>query len=85
MKFKHSSYKKERHPQKIGDLRTWWIVPLLLNSPFLSLFSLVIILIFYFFCVFEEKYLDIRYGRDYIEYRKRFGMFIPKLKRLAKK
>ena len=78
-------YEKIRHPQIIGELGTWWIVPLLLNSPFLSLISLAMIPIFYFFCVFEEKDLEIRYGLTYIEYRKRTGMFIPKFKRLVKK
>lgn len=77
-------YEKIRHPQAIGELGTWWIVPLLLNSPFLSLFSLAMIPIFYLFCVFEEKDLEIRYGRAYIEYRKRTGMFIPKLKGFKK-
>ena len=78
-------YEKIRHPQAIGELGAWWIVPFLLNSPFLSLFSLVMIPIFYFFCVFEEKDLEIRYGRVYIEYTKRTGMFIPKFKRLVRK
>ena len=73
-------YKKIRHPQALGEVWLWWIVPFLLNSPFLALYSLIAIPIFYLFCVFEEKDLKIRYGQAYIDYKKRTGMFIPKRK-----
>jgi protein-S-isoprenylcysteine O-methyltransferase Ste14 len=74
-------YEKIRHPQALGEVWLWWIVPFLLNSPFLALYSLIAIPIFYLFCVFEEKDLKIRYGRAYIDYKERTGMFIPKRKR----
>ncbi len=74
-------YEKIRHPQALGEVWLWWIVPFLLNSPFLALYSLIAIPIFYLFCVFEEKDLKIRYGQVYIDYKKQTGMFIPKRKR----
>jgi len=77
-------YKKIRHPQAIGELGTWWIVPFLFNSPFLGVFSLIWIPIFYLFCVYEEKDLELRYNEAYIEYKKKTGMFFPKLKSFKK-
>lgn len=73
-------YEKIRHPQALGEVWLWWIVPFLLNSPFLAFYSLIAIPIFYLFCVFEEKDLKIRYGQAYIDYKKRTGMFFPKRK-----
>ncbi|MFX0042006.1 MAG: methyltransferase family protein [Candidatus Hodarchaeota archaeon] len=73
-------YEKIRHPQALGEVWLWWIIPFLLNSPFLAFYSLIAIPIFYYFCVFEEKDLELRYGQDYIDYKKRTGMFIPKRK-----
>ena len=74
-------YKKIRHPQALGEVFIWWVVALLLNSPFLFLYSIVWFPIFYWFCKAEEKDLEIRYGEPYIEYKKQTGMFIPKRKR----
>ena len=74
-------YEKIRHPQALGEVWLWWIFPFLLNSPFLALYSLIAIPIFYLFCVFEEKDLKIRYGQAYIDYKERTGMFIPKRRR----
>lgn len=71
-------YKKIRHPQAAGELVFWWVIAMLLNSPFLALFSLVWIPIFYLFCWEEEKDLVVRYGEKYIKYRKNTGFMIPK-------
>jgi len=71
-------YKKIRHPQAAGELAFWWIIAFLLNSPFLALFSIVWIPVFYLFCWAEEKDLIIRYGNSYLEYRKNTGFIIPK-------
>ncbi|NVM17663.1 MAG: isoprenylcysteine carboxylmethyltransferase family protein [Candidatus Lokiarchaeota archaeon] len=73
-------YNKVRHPQALGELGIWWIVPLLLNSPFLGIFSLIWIPIFYLFCLYEEKDLKLRYGEAYLEYKKKTGMIFPKIK-----
>lgn len=71
-------YKKIRHPQAAGELALWWVIAFSLNSPFLTLFSIIWIPIFYLFCLEEEKDLIVRYRRNYIEYRKNTGFIIPR-------
>ncbi len=71
-------YTKMRHPQAAGEVTYWWVIAFLLNSPFLVLFSFVWIPIFYIMCLAEEKDLVIRYGEEYLEYRKNTGFIIPK-------
>jgi protein-S-isoprenylcysteine O-methyltransferase Ste14 len=82
---KHTLYKgiyqKIRHPQALGEVFIWWAVSLLLNSPFLFLYSIIWFPIFYWFCKAEEKDLVIRFGDSYIEYKMRTGMFFPKRKK----
>jgi len=73
-------YEKIRHPQALGEAFIWWSVALILNSPFLFLYSIVWFPIFYWFCKAEEKDLIVRYGESYIDYRERTGMFIPRAK-----
>lgn len=72
-------YKKIRHPQLLGELPFAWVVAFLLNSPFLALLSFVCILpLFYIMAWAEEKDLVIRYGEEYLEYKKNTGCIIPK-------
>ncbi|MCK4287194.1 MAG: isoprenylcysteine carboxylmethyltransferase family protein [Candidatus Lokiarchaeota archaeon] len=73
-------YEKIRHPQALGEAFIWWSVALILNSPFLFLYSIVWFPLFYWFCRAEEKDLIVRYGEPYMEYRKHTGMFIPRTK-----
>jgi protein-S-isoprenylcysteine O-methyltransferase Ste14 len=74
-------YKKIRHPQALGEAFIWWSVALILNSPFLFLYSIVWFPLFYWFCKAEEKDLLVRYGALYEEYKERTGMFFPKNKK----
>jgi protein-S-isoprenylcysteine O-methyltransferase Ste14 len=76
-------YKKIRNPQAAGELAFWWIIAFLLNSPFLAMFSIIWIPVFYLFCRAEEKDLIIRFGNSYLEYRENTGFIIPK--RMGKK
>jgi protein-S-isoprenylcysteine O-methyltransferase Ste14 len=71
-------YDKIRHPQALGELPFWWVLALLLDSPFLAFYSFVWIPIFVTMCLAEERDLTIRYGKPYEGYRKRTGFFIPK-------
>lgn len=73
-------YQRIRHPQALGEAFIWWSVALILNSPFLFLYSIVWFPLFYWFCRAEEKDLIVRYGEPYMEYRKHTGMFIPRAK-----
>lgn len=74
-------YTKMRHPQATGEVALWWVIALMLDSPFLAIFSVVWIPVFYTMCKAEEKDLVIRYGEPYLEYRKNTGFLIPKRKR----
>jgi protein-S-isoprenylcysteine O-methyltransferase Ste14 len=71
-------YNKLRHPQAMGELPLWWAGSLILNSPFLALYSIVMIPIFIFMSLAEEKDLLIRYGKKYADYKARTGFIIPK-------
>ncbi len=75
-------YKKIRHPQALGEITYWWVAAFLLNSPFLALFSFIWIPIFYIMCRAEEKDLEIRYGKKYLEYKRKTGFIIPKRKKV---
>ena len=74
-------YTKVRHPQATGEVTLWWVIAFILNSPFLAIFSVIWIPIFYIFCWAEERDLIIRYGEPYLEYRRNSGFLIPKRKR----
>ena len=73
-------YKWVRHPGALGEVFWWWIIALILHSPFLFLYSIIFFLIFYLMCVAEEKDLVVRFGEAYEEYRNSTGMFFPKRK-----
>ena len=74
-------YESIRHPQAVGELPFWWVIAFLLHSPFLALFSLVWVPIFWLMCWAEERDLVIRYGETYIAYQARTGMLIPRQQR----
>jgi len=71
-------YKKIRHPQALGELPLWWSLSLLLNSPFLALYSIIWIPIFIAMVLYEEKDLEIRFGKKYLTYKEDTGFLIPK-------
>jgi len=71
-------YKKIRHPQATGEVFLWWVAAFILNSPFLAIFSIVWLPIFYVMCVAEERDLVIRYGEAYLGYRRNTGFLIPR-------
>ena len=55
------------------------MVDFLFHSPFLALYSLVWIPIFFVMSLAEERDLTIRYGEAYEEYRERTGFLLPKM------
>jgi protein-S-isoprenylcysteine O-methyltransferase Ste14 len=71
-------YKKIRHPQIMGELPLWWSFSLLLNSPFLALYSFIWIPIFVTMALVEEKDLEIRFGKKYAKYKADTGFIIPR-------
>jgi len=70
-------YNKIRHPQAVGEVFLFAVVALLLNSPFLTLFSLIYFPIFILLCYAEEQDLLLRYGQPYADYCKQTGAFWP--------
>jgi protein-S-isoprenylcysteine O-methyltransferase Ste14 len=61
-------YTKIRHPQAAGEVFAWLAIALLLNSPFLAIFSLIYFRIVLMVCLAEEQDLLWRYGDAYAEY-----------------
>ncbi len=75
-------YKYIRHPQAVGEMPWWIIIALFINSLFLVIWSIVmIIFVSPLIIYFEEKDLIKRFGEAYIEYQKRTGAIFPKLRR----
>lgn len=73
-------YEKIRHPQTVGEMPFWLVLALFLNSPFLALISFGLIIFYACICFVEDKDLELRYGRAYVEYKKKTGAFFPKFK-----
>lgn len=70
-------YEKMRHPQAVGESITWLGGAFLLDSPFLVLYSLVWLPIYYLMCRAEERDLVLRFGPAYTDYMQRVGFFGP--------
>ena len=71
-------YEKIRHPQAY-EVVFYFVTALLLNSPFLTILSIIFIPIEIMMIEAEEADLIFRFGDDYIEYIKTTGKFFPKL------
>jgi len=71
-------YRRIRHPQHIGVVCSWWILSFLLDSPFLTLLSLVWVGVYYKFSLAEEKDLELRFGEDYLKYKRDTGGIFPR-------
>jgi protein-S-isoprenylcysteine O-methyltransferase Ste14 len=74
-------YKYIRHPQAIGELPLWWSASLILNSPFLTFYSIIFVPIFYMMIIAEERDLVIRHGKLYENYMEITGRFFPKIRK----
>ncbi|NHJ23648.1 MAG: isoprenylcysteine carboxylmethyltransferase family protein [Candidatus Lokiarchaeota archaeon] len=75
-------YKHIRHPQIAGSIPLFIIICLGINSLFLLIwFSVLMVLIIPIVIYYEEKDLILRFGDEYINYKKRTGAIFPKFKR----
>lgn len=70
-------YDRIRHPQT-WEFAYFFAVALLLDNPFLLLFSLIWLPLMYIMMRVEEKDLLIRYGQEYEDYMKRTGRLLPR-------
>ena len=72
-------YERVRHPQT-WEYAYFFAIALLLNNPFLLLFSLIWFPLMYLMMRAEEKDLLIRFGKQYEDYMQRTGRLLPKRK-----
>lgn len=73
-------YETIRHPQALGEMPFYWVLALVLHSPFLVLFSFIWVPIFVVASWAEERDLLLRYGEAYEAYRERTGFWWPRRK-----
>jgi len=78
-------YSYVRNPMAMGLLILLIGLGILLGSLPLTLFfgPLFVATYGFFIKAVEEKELEMRFGQEYLEYKKRVPMFIPRLKRRA--
>jgi protein-S-isoprenylcysteine O-methyltransferase Ste14 len=70
-----------RHPLYLGSI-LFYVCLTVLTASLLSLGVLVVIFVFYdYIARYEEKLLELRYGDEYLRYKRRTGKWIPKLRR----
>ena len=72
-------YRYIRHPQTLGEMPWWIIIPIFLNSLFLAIWALIMVIIVTPIMIYyEEKDLVKRFGDAYREYQQNTGALIPK-------
>jgi protein-S-isoprenylcysteine O-methyltransferase Ste14 len=73
-------YEQIRHPQT-WEYAYFFAIALLLDNPFLLLFSLIWLPLMYLMMRAEEKDLVLRFGKEYQTYMEKTGRLLPKKKR----
>ncbi len=68
-------YHYMRHPQTLGEMLSWLGIAMVLNSLPLLLYSIIWIPLFISYTILEDNDLAVRFGKDYIEYTQRVGIF----------
>ncbi len=75
-------YNYIRHPQAVGEMPWFVIIPLFINSLFLVIWAIIMIIIVSPIIIhYEEEDLIKRFGDEYREYQKRTGAIFPKLRK----
>jgi protein-S-isoprenylcysteine O-methyltransferase Ste14 len=72
-------YSKIRHPIYLGSIQFNFGVMLAFRSLWMLLPAILLSLMYYFDAKQEERYLTDKFGDEYIQYKARTGMFLPKL------
>ena len=71
-----------RHPQSVGEFPLFLALSFALNSWFLVIISLILIVVYFPIMIYyEEKDLIERFGDKYREYQKNTGAIFPKLRK----
>ncbi len=71
-------YHVMRHPQTLGEMLSWFGISMILNSLTLLIFSIIWLPLFISYTVIEDNDLAVRFGKDYIDYTKKIGVFWKK-------
>ena len=72
-------YARIRHPIYLGGLFLNFGIVFILRSLWMFVPAILFCLVMYFEARQEEKYLIDKFGEEYIEYKARTGMFLPKI------
>lgn len=72
-------YSKIRHPIYLGSIQLNFGIVLAFRSLWMLLPAILLSLMYYFDAKQEEKYLTDKFGDEYIQYKARTGMFLPKI------
>ncbi|HUS50490.1 MAG TPA: methyltransferase [Candidatus Paceibacterota bacterium] len=73
-------YSKIRHPIYSGLIVSLFGFSLIINSLLFFIYSFLTILMFIWIAFYEEKHLIRRFKKNYEEYKKKTGMFIPRIR-----
>ena len=71
-------YDYMRHPQTLGEMLCFFGISLILNSWALFVYSILFIPLFIGYTIIEDNDLAVRFGKSYIDYAKRVGIFWKK-------
>ena len=71
-------YDYMRHPQTLGEMLSFFGIALILNSWTLFIYSILFIPLFISYTIIEDNDLAVRFGKSYIDYTKRVGIFWKK-------
>ncbi|MFW9984305.1 MAG: methyltransferase family protein [Candidatus Odinarchaeota archaeon] len=75
-------YNYIRHPQTVGEMPWFVIIALFINSLFLTIWAIIMIIIVTPIIIhYEEKDLIKRFGDKYREYQKRTGAILPRIRK----
>jgi protein-S-isoprenylcysteine O-methyltransferase Ste14 len=77
-------YSYVRHPQYLAWLIAHIAIALLLSASYALLITPIIIILIYMISLKEEKELIRQFGKDYINYKQKVPMLIPKIKKKHK-
>ena len=75
-------YSKIRHPIYLGAIQFNFGLVFGFRTLWMLLPAILLSLMFYFEAKQEEKYLTDKFGDEYIQYKARTGMFLPKFRKL---
>ena len=70
-------YSRVRHPMYLGIILLFIGISLIIYSLLVSIYSLIGIILIIWQAFYEEKYLEKRFDKDFLNYKKQVPMLIP--------